>query len=79
MCLRRLLLMVMMRGALSDAMFLECAAVLLDAFGAHHIHTLSALEAAGAPRARARASPVVQAVQLDYCIPVELFYLTPNK
>lgn len=47
MCLRRLLLMVMMRGALSDAMFHECVTVLLDAFGAAHIHTVTALEAAG--------------------------------
>jgi hypothetical protein len=49
MCLRRLLLMVMMRGALSDAMLQECVTVLLDAFGAHHIHTLTNLEAAGPP------------------------------
>ena len=48
-CLRRLLLIVMMRGALSDAIFQECVAVLLDAFGAYHIHSLTALEAAGAP------------------------------
>lgn len=44
--------MVMMRGALSDAMFQECVTVLLDAFGAHHIHTVTALEAAGLLAAR---------------------------
>lgn len=47
MCVRRLVLLVMMRGALSESMFQECVTVLLDAFGAHHIHTLTALEAAG--------------------------------
>jgi hypothetical protein len=47
MCIRRLMLTVMMRGALSDSQFSECVAMLLDVYGSHHIATLSALEAAG--------------------------------
>lgn len=46
-CLRRLLLTVAMRGALPDAAFMECVRILLDAFGAHHVLTITALEAAG--------------------------------
>lgn len=60
-CLRRLLLTIAMRGALPEPAFLECGRVLLDAFGAHHVLTLTALEAAGVPPPLpCAASPVLR-------------------
>lgn len=55
-CLRRLLLTIAMRGALPEPAFLECVHVLLGAFGAHHVLTLTALEAAGMPLPALRVS-----------------------
>lgn len=46
-CLRRLLLHVMLRAALTEVQLEESFAVLLDAFGSQHIGTLTQLEAAG--------------------------------
>jgi hypothetical protein len=46
-CVRRLILHVMLRSALSEAQLTECFGLLLDAFGHQHIATLTNLEAAG--------------------------------
>ena len=52
-CLRRLVLEVMFRGALQKAHLGETFAMLLDVFGHHHVATLTALEAAGLVTAKA--------------------------
>lgn len=63
-CLRRLLLTIATRGALPEAAFLECVRILLDAFGGHHVLTLTALEAAGALAPAPFAHPACSAQPL---------------
>jgi hypothetical protein len=51
-CVRRLTLHVMLRGALTDAQLADAFGALLDAFGHEHTATLTNLEAAGLLTAR---------------------------
>ena len=53
-CLRRLVLHIMLRGALPEAQLSEAFNLLLDAYGHEHIATLTNLEAAGLLTARLR-------------------------